>query len=148
LINDGAQIHSCSCGEFSFKKIDLVEHDGLPSRYDSISLFLNDLQNYEYAEGNSEFEEYEEVINLTVENIVLTQEKWELGKSKDESKNQLKKLEAKILFAYVSVFCGCLLSIIPHPVTRSAGASLISGGLYVLSEDEFVNRDQINKEKK
>lgn len=100
--------------------------------YDSINQFIDTLKEYEDNDTSEE----------ALENaLTFIRERNETN----YSTNDLDNVESKILFAYVSIFCGCLLCMIPTGLTQSAGATLISGGVYVLAENKFTELDEQNK---
>lgn len=150
LMNEGAeQVKNKFEATYAKKAKSLGSYD-LQNQYESINLFLSDLQYYEDNEDNTDYvdhEDYDESLHFLAGNFSFFKELQAVTCSKGNSSRDKKDPEAEILFAYVSIFCGCLLAIIPTPFTRSAGASLISGGLYVLCQDEWVSQDENNKNK-
>lgn len=108
---------------------------GLIEQYESIQYFLANLYEYE-----SNQESIQDSIQLFHD---LTSD-WLLKSYHGTGSNNLDEFESKVLFAYVSIFCGCLLAMIPTPLTEAAGASLISGGLYVLGDHKFEELDNRN----
>lgn len=131
-------------GNFT-KEAELFGSYDLQNQYESIQSFLSDLQNYEDFESN---ERYDKSLHLLKKEFIFLKNLQAVTNLIGNSTGNNDDPEAKILFAYVSIFCGCLLCIIPTPFTRNAGFSLISGGLYVLGEDKVNELDLANKNKK
>ncbi len=120
LVSKGMQIESCN----------------LPDSYESINLFVNKLQDYEDNDWKikEEREFFKEV----------KKEEY----SKKAGSNGIEDQEADVLFAYVTIFCGCLLCIIPYGFTQGVGSSLILTGTGMLAQNEWNTWDEENKSRK
>lgn len=100
--------------------------------YKSIELFVKNLQNYEDSHTP----------------LQVLKKVQESNSSKQRESSSIDEVEAKILFAYIAIFCGCLLCMIPTAITQGAGSSLIGGGMYVLGEDAWCDVDEKNRNTK
>lgn len=125
-----------------FSKQKMSYNIALTDQYQSIKSFLDILEVYEKFEDHDV--NFKSVFNSN-EDILHLNENFNSIHTKSNNSPESQEPKSKIIFAYVSIFCGCLLAMIPTPFTRNAGFSLISGGFYVLGEDKWVEKDEGNK---
>ena len=114
-------------------KIRLIESIDIENQCNLIKIFLDDLRNYEDQDYNEDSEKLQPLINKDFSVFRVLQEG---NQSQSNTTRDDFDIESKILFAYICIFCGCLLARIPTSFTREAGALLIARGTKVLLDDK------------